>query len=63
MNDYIKFNERKELVHKIIDAAGAAGIPKNHIVVDGLVATIGAQPEAALDTLETIRYCKEDLGA
>lgn len=28
------------------------------IVVDGLVATIGANKNAALEVLETIRYCK-----
>ena len=29
------------------------------MVVDGLVATVGANKEAAKETLETIRYCKE----
>ncbi len=32
------------------------------IVVDGLVATIGANKNAALEVLETIRYCKNELG-
>ena len=32
---------------------------KEDIVVDGLVTTVGANPGAALETLETIRYCKE----
>ena len=30
--------------------------------MDGLVATIGANKNAALETFETIRYCKEELG-
>ena len=33
---------------------------KEDFVVDGLVATVGANPKAALETLETIRYCKEN---
>lgn len=32
---------------------------KEDIVVDGLVTTVGANKRAALETLETIRYCKE----
>lgn len=35
---------------------------KEDIVVDGLVATVGANKNAALETIETIRYCKEELG-
>ena len=31
------------------------------ILVDGLVATVGANKNAAKETLETIRYCKEEL--
>lgn len=54
--------EKKELVDKIIEQAAKWGIPSKNIVVDGLVATVGAEPEAALNTLETIRYCKEELG-
>lgn len=30
---------------------------KTDIIVDGLVATVGANKQAALETLETIRYC------
>ena len=29
------------------------------VVADGLVATVGANKKAALETLETIRYCRE----
>ena len=35
---------------------------KEDIVVDGLVATVGANKNAALETLETICYCKNELG-
>ena len=54
--------EKKELVRKIIEKADEIGISAKNIVVDGLVATVGAEPTAALNTLETIRYCKEELG-
>ena len=54
--------EKKSLIHQIIDRAKAQGISRKDIIVDGLVATVGAQPDAALNTLETIRYCKEELG-
>lgn len=52
--------EKKEIIHKIYDRALSLGMCKEDIVVDGLVATIGANPKAALETLETIRYCKEN---
>ncbi len=54
--------EKKTLIHQIIGKAEALGISRKNIIVDGLVATVGAQPDAALNTLETIRYCKEELG-
>ncbi len=55
----------KDLTEKIgiIDAiqkkALDIGLTKEDIVVDGLVATVGANKTAAIETLETIRYCKE----
>jgi 5-methyltetrahydrofolate--homocysteine methyltransferase len=36
------------------------GMTKEDIVVDGLVATVGADPAAALNTLSTIEYCHEN---
>ena len=54
--------EKKSLIHQIVERAEAIGIDRKNIIVDGLVATVGAQPDAALNTLETIRYCKEELG-
>ena len=35
------------------------GMQKEDIIVDGLAATVGANPNAAKEVLETIRYCKE----
>ncbi len=52
-------DEKKEIIGKITDRALELGMEKRDIVVDGLVATVGANKNAALETLETIRYCKE----
>ncbi|MGN0131918.1 MAG: homocysteine S-methyltransferase family protein [Lachnospiraceae bacterium] len=51
--------EKKSIIHEILDRALAMGMTKDDIVVDGLVATVAANPRAAIETLETIRYCKK----
>ncbi|MCR5508980.1 MAG: homocysteine S-methyltransferase family protein [Lachnospiraceae bacterium] len=53
--------EKKEIINRIIERADELEIPRNNIIVDGLVATVGANKKAAIETLETIRYCKEEL--
>lgn len=53
--------EKKEIVHKILDEAMVHGLVKEDVVVDGLVATVGVDKSAALDTLATINYCKKEL--
>lgn len=53
--------EKMRFIHEIIDRAQALGIGKERIIVDGLVTTVGANKKAALETLDTIRYCKEEL--
>ena len=55
-------NEKKEIIHTILARALELGMHKEDIVVDGLVATVGANKIAALETLETICYCKNELG-
>ncbi|MBQ7841674.1 MAG: homocysteine S-methyltransferase family protein [Lachnospiraceae bacterium] len=50
--------EKIGIIDAILERAKLLGIPKNDIVVDGLVTTVGANPKAALETLDTIRYCK-----
>lgn len=50
--------EKKRIIHTVADRAFSLGLTKEDIVVDGLVATVGANKNAALETLETIRYCK-----
>ena len=50
--------EKKEIIQKITKRAEELGMSKQDIIVDGLVATVGANKSAARETLETIRYCK-----
>ena len=52
--------EKIEIINTIVNRAVELGMSKEDIVVDGLVATVGANKNAALETLETIRYCKEN---
>lgn len=54
--------EKKEIIHIILDEAIKHGLCKEDIVVDGLVATVGANKLAAMETMETISYCKNELG-
>lgn len=54
--------EKKQIIHTIYDRALELGFAKEDIVVDGLVATVGANKKAALETLGTIEYCKRELG-
>ncbi len=51
--------EKIAIIEKIKEKAFALGLSREDIIVDGLVATVGANKTAAIDTLETIRYCKK----
>lgn len=51
--------EKISIIEAIEEKAYALGLTKEDIIVDGLVATVGANKTAATDTLDTIRYCKE----
>ena len=53
------FEERKENVDKLLSLAYETGLTNDDLVVDGLVGTVGAMPEAGLDTLKTIKYCAD----
>lgn len=55
-------DEKKEIINTLVNKAHEYGIDDDCIVVDGLVTTVGANRQAAAETLETIRYCKEELG-
>lgn len=52
--------EKKQIITTIYEKAVSLGMRKEDIIVDGLVATVGANKSAGLETLETIRYCKEN---
>lgn len=47
-------------IEKVQARAMELGMRKEDIIVDGLVATVGANRNAAIETLETIRYCKKN---
>lgn len=53
--------EKHEIIHSVLNQAWSLGFCKEDIVVDGLVATVGANKNAALETLQTISYCKNEL--
>ena len=51
-------DEKIFLINELLERATALGFTKEDIVVDGLVTTVGANKNAGVETLETIRYCK-----
>lgn len=53
--------EKKKNIDKLLAIADEEGVPRDNLIVDGLVATVGANKKAALETLETISYCKNEL--
>lgn len=52
--------EKISIIETIKERALSLGMKKKDIIVDGLVATVGANKNAAVETLETIRYCKKN---
>ncbi|WP_281086321.1 homocysteine S-methyltransferase family protein [Eubacterium ruminantium] len=54
--------EKKENVRELVRIALEEGLTMNDLVVDGLVSTVGALKDAGLMTLETIRFCHDELG-
>ena len=52
--------EKKNIINIIYDKAMEMGFAHEDIIVDGLVATVGANKNAAIETLETIEYCKQE---
>lgn len=51
--------EKHEIIDTVYNRAMELGMAHEDIVVDGLVATIGANPEAAKECYDTISYCKD----
>ncbi len=54
--------EKKDIINKLLQIADEEGVSRDDIIIDGLVTTVGANKYAAIETLETIRYCKHELG-
>jgi len=54
--------EKRRIVHAVLDEALRQGFQKEDVIVDGLVATVGANPAAALECFDTIKYCRSQLG-
>ena len=54
--------ERMELAKTILDAALAAGIPREDVAIDCLTLTVSAQQEQARQTLEAVRLVRRELG-
>lgn len=54
--------EKKQIIQTVMERAFQLGLTKEDIIVDGLVNTVGANKNAAIEAIETIRYCKEELG-
>lgn len=52
--------DKKRIIEIVYDRAMKIGMAHEDIVVDGLVATIGANPEAAKECYDTIAYCKDE---
>lgn len=53
--------EKKEIIHTVLERAYDFGFTKYDIIVDGLVATVGANKRAGIETIETIDYCTREL--
>ena len=54
--------KRLEIAELILDRAVKIGIPPEDVLIDPLVLTVGADQQAAVTTLETIRLVRERLG-
>ena len=53
-------DDKNGIIEAVLQRAIELGMTKEDVVVDGLVATVGANKKAALETLDTIRYCKRN---
>jgi 5-methyltetrahydrofolate--homocysteine methyltransferase len=53
---------RLAVAEKIVERAVRAGIPQEDVIIDPLVMAVGADSQAGIVTLETIRLVREKLG-
>ena len=54
--------ERFRIAKSIVERAVDHGIPREDVLIDPLAMTVGAEPQAAIVALETIRLVREKLG-
>ena len=54
------YGEKIDNINTLAKKAYDIGMSIEDIVVDGLVATVGADPQAAINTLDTIAFCHEN---
>jgi 5-methyltetrahydrofolate--homocysteine methyltransferase len=54
--------EKHAIIHAALEKCLQLGFSREDIIVDGLVATVGADPEAAVHCTDTFSHCKNDLG-
>lgn len=54
--------KRIEIAKKILAAAQRHGIPRQDVFLDCLTLTVSAQPEQAAETIEAVRYVRQELG-
>ncbi len=55
------FDEKKANIDHILSEAEKYGLGMDDIVVDILVATVGADPKSAIHCFEAVEYCKNEL--
>ncbi len=53
--------EKHAIIRRILAHAKEAGLGKEDVIVDGLVATVGANPNAALECFASFSYCRNEL--
>ncbi len=53
------FEEKKQIIETIANEAFRLGFSREDIIVDALIHTAGANPEAGRQALHTIRWCRE----
>jgi len=51
--------EKETMIRTVLKTAYAMGFSKEDVIVDGLVATVGAEKAAAVNCLKTIKYCRD----
>jgi 5-methyltetrahydrofolate--homocysteine methyltransferase len=54
--------QRLAIAHKIVERASSFGVPPEDVIIDCLALTVGANSQAGLTTLKTVREVKEQLG-